>query len=77
VILIAGVALATATLVPLAQGQSPTWAGLVSAYDGLIAAIIVIAVIVGLLWAARQLVGAPVEDRHHRSRRDRHGHEGT
>ena len=71
IVVLLGVALATAILVPLAQGQSPSWSTLVNSYDWLVAAIIVVLVIAILLYATHRVLGSP-EDRRARRRR-RHG----
>jgi uncharacterized membrane protein len=71
IIALIAVAVATAVLVPLAQGQSPGWSNLVISYDWLIAAIIVVLVIALVVYASHQALGYP-EDRRERRRR-RHG----
>jgi uncharacterized membrane protein len=71
IVVLIGVAVATAILVPLAQGQTPSWSMLVNSYDWLVAAIIVVLVIAILLYATHRALGFP-EDRRVRRRR-RHG----
>jgi len=63
------VALATAVLVPLAQGQSVSWSNFVSSYDWLVAAFIIILVIALALYATHQTLGYPEGRRERRRRR--------
>jgi len=63
------VALATAVLVPLAQGQSVNWTNIVNSYDWLVATIIIILVIALALYATHQTLGYPEGRREHRRRR--------
>jgi uncharacterized membrane protein len=69
IVVLIGVAAATAVLVPLAQGQSLSWANLVSSYDWLVAAIIVILVIALLLYVSHRTLGFPDERRERRRHR--------
>jgi uncharacterized membrane protein len=71
IVVLIGVAAATAVLVPLAQGQSPSWSTLLGSYDWLVAAVIIVLVIALLLYVSHQALGYP-EDRRERRRR-RHG----
>ena len=63
------VALATAVLVPLAQGQSVNWTNIVNSYDWLVATIIIILVIALALYATHQTLGYPEGRRERRRRR--------
>jgi len=68
------VALATAALVPLAQGQSVNWSNFLNSYDWLVATVIIILVIALGLYATHQTLGYP-EGRRERRRRRREGYE--
>jgi len=63
------VALATAVLVPLAQGQSVSWSNFVNSYDWLVAAMIIILLIALALYATHQTLGYPEGRRERRRRR--------
>jgi len=68
-VVLIGIALASAVLVPLAQGQSVSWSNFVSSYDWLVAAIIIILVIALTLYATHQTLGYPDGRRERRRRR--------
>jgi uncharacterized membrane protein len=68
-VVLIGVALASAVLVPLAQGQSVSWSNFVNSYDWLVAAIIIILVIALALYATHQTLGYPEGRRERRRRR--------
>jgi len=63
------IALASAVLVPLAQGQPVSWSNFVSSYDWLVAAFIIILVIALTLYATHQTLGYPEGRRERRRRR--------
>jgi uncharacterized membrane protein len=68
-IVLTGVILASDLLVPLAQGQKLSWSWFVGAYNGWVAAVIVILVLVLLLYSARRAFGVSGDPRERRERR--------
>lgn len=56
-VILLGIALATAVLIPLAQGRPVDWATLTGTYDWLVAVLIVLLVVAGLLTAMRLATG--------------------